>query len=356
MSATDIRGAGTGSVFHPSVHDVAALAGVSTGTVSNCFNHPEKVARQSRERVAVAIAKLDFVRNDAASQLKRGTSHTIALLIPDIGNPFFMAVAHGALQRAEESDLGLVIANSDGDAAREARYLSSFARQRSRGVLFAPTGGLSGGEESRLLQLTPFVYIGRPPSDRTARWVGVDDVEGGRIATAHLASRGARRVVFLSGPLTATQVRRRLEGARSEAASDPRIALSVMQLDAQTIPEGRRAGDAISRMSPSTRPDAIFAANDLLAIGLIQELNSGAVPLVPESIMVVGYDDVPTDDYGIRLSTIRQPASDLGRQAVDLLLAHRTGAAGQVVFQPELVIRQSSRATVRESSLGTAAS
>ncbi|MBT2516804.1 LacI family DNA-binding transcriptional regulator [Streptomyces sp. ISL-90] len=332
-----------------SVRDVAAAASVSVGTVSNVLNRPEKVSPATVERVRAAIAELGFVRNDAARQLRAGRSSSIGLIVLDVRNPFFTDVARGAEDRAAEDGMTLLLGNSDENPDREGAYLDLFEQQRVHGVLISPlTDDLPRLERLRK-RGTPVVLVDRESADRSYSSVAVDDVVGGELAVRHLAETGRRRVAFVGGPSSIGQVADRLEGARRAVAATPGMTLEVIETDSLTVLQGRAAGEVIRERPVSERPDAIFAANDLLAMGLLQALKMLGTVDVPGDIALIGYDDIDFASAAVvPLSSIRQPASLIGYTAVDLLL--REAAAGseftpeQVVFQPELVVRESTRA------------
>ncbi len=327
-----------------SVRDVAEAAGVSVGTVSNVLNHPEKVSPETVDRVRATITELGFVRNDAARQLRAGRSRTIGLVVLDLRNPFFTEVARGAEQRAAERGLSVLVANSDDDTAREGTHLDLFEQQRAFGVLITPVGeglGRLTGLRDRGIQS---VLVDRESPDGDIASVAVDDVEGGRLAAAHLLEIGRRRLAFVSGPHAIRQVADRLEGARAAVAAVPDATLEVIEQPTLTVLDGRAAGETILARVPAERPDAVFAANDLLAVGLLQAFAIMGGARVPDDIALIGYDDI---DFAaatvVPLSSIRQPARLIGATAVDLLLEEVDASqGGRVVrFQPELVVRES---------------
>lgn len=332
-----------------SVRDVAAAASVSVGTVSNVLNRPEKVSPATVERVLAAIAELGFVRNDAARQLRAGRSHSIGLIVLDVRNPFFTDVARGAEDRAAEDDLTILLGNSDENSAREGAYLDLFEQQRVHGVLISPlTDDLPRLERLRS-RGTPVVLVDRVAPDRSFSSVAVDDVVGGELAVRHLAETGRRRIAFVGGPSSIRQVGDRLEGARRAVAAHPGTSLEVIATESLTVLQGRAVGEEIRERPVSERPDAVFAANDLLAMGVLQALVMRGTVRVPEDIALVGYDDIDFASAAVvPLSSIRQPASLIGYTAVDLLLKEADAGDGftpeQVVFQPELVVRESTRA------------
>jgi LacI family transcriptional regulator len=332
-----------------SVRDVAAAASVSVGTVSNVLNRPSKVSPATVERVMQAIDELGFVRNDAARQLRAGRSRSIALIVLDAGNPFFAEVARGAEDRAAESGMSVLLGNSDERTDREEAYLDLFREQRVNGVLVTPVGA----DLSRLDRLrnggVPVVLVDHEDAEDSPRAlasVSVDDVEGGYLAASHLLSTGRRRIAFVSGPLTIRQVADRLEGARRAVSEVEDATLEVVEMPALTVLQGRAAGEAIRARPAAARPDAVFAANDLLAVGALQAFTLMSDVLVPRDIALIGYDDI---DFAsatvVPLSSIRQPAHLIGYTAVDLLLKDlddpKGGHERTVRFQPELVVRES---------------
>ena len=328
-----------------SIRDVAHRAGVSVGTVSNAINRPNIVAASTVAKVQAAIDELGFIRNDAARQLRAGRSKTIGLVVLDVRNPFFTDVARGAEDQAAISGFTVLLGNSDESPIREATYLDLFDEQRVHGVLISPFDDIT----PRLVALRnrgiPAVLVDRSSGDESFSSVSVDDLEGGRMAVQHLIDIGRRRIAFIGGPMVIRQVADRLAGARRAAAeSDAR--LEVIDIDALSVLEGRRAGASIVARSPEDRPDAIFAANDLVAMGVLQALMMQGVDVrVPDEIALIGYDDIDFASAAVvPLSSIRQPSALIGQTAVEILLDQAENSeapARQIVFQPELVVRES---------------
>ncbi|QSB22972.1 LacI family DNA-binding transcriptional regulator [Curtobacterium sp. RIT-PI-V] len=329
-----------------SVREVAALAGVSLGTVSNVLNRPDKVAPTTVDRVQSAIATLGFVRNDSARQLRAGRSSTVGLIVLDGGNPFFTDVARGAEDAAMDKGLAVLIGNSDESTDRERTYVDLFEERRVAGLLISP----AGDDLSRLARLrdqgTAVVLVDRRADDEHFASVSVDDVAGGRIAVEHLAAIGRTRIAFVGGPSTIRQVADRHAGALS-AAQVAGIGLEVLPTASLSVLEGRRIGEELQARPRAERPDAVFAANDLLAVGLEQAFIMRGTIAVPDEIAIVGYDDIAFAEAAVvPLTSVRQPAQDLGRQAIELLTKQVELGQGidleHVEFTPELVVRQSS--------------
>ncbi len=345
MAATG-TGPGTSPV---SIKDVAERANVALGTVSNVLNRPEKVAEATRARVLAAIDQLGFVRNDAARQLKAGKSTSLGFILLDVRNPFFTDVARGAELQAAKHGLTVLLANSDESPEREATYLDLFEQQRVRGVLVSPVGTIFDRLERLRQHGIVTVLVDRVADGRPFSSVSVDDVAGGFLAVSHLIEQGCRRIAFVGGPASIRQVADRMLGASQAAAEHPDVQLEVLLQDALTVQAGRAAGTAIVRRVPARRPDGVFCANDLLAVGALQSFTMIERLRVPDDIALVGYDDI---DFAsatvVPLTSVRQPSLAMGETAVDLMVEQLDAGPGApvdphgVVFPPELVVRRSS--------------
>lgn len=337
-------------MVRPSIKDVAARSGVSLGTVSNVLNRPDAVRPETRQRVEDAIRDLGFVRNDSARQLRAGVSRTIAYLVLDAGNPFFTDVARGIDEVAREQHLAVYLCDSGQDPDREDEYLDQLLEQRVRGVCVTPVDAANPRFRTLVDRGVPVVMVDRAPGPDEDRWcsVGVDDVLGGELAVTHLRERGHARIAFVGGPERIPQVADRLAGARSATVESGASAddLHVVLTDALTVGEGRRAAARILGLPARRRPTAVFCANDLLALGALQQLTQQGVR-VPDDMALVGYDDIEfAAAAAVPLTSVMQPRLLIGRTAAGLLLAEAEEGAEHehrhVEFAPELVVRQSS--------------
>ncbi|MFI9581979.1 LacI family DNA-binding transcriptional regulator [Streptomyces sp. NPDC052236] len=333
------------------IKDVARIAGVSVGTVSNVINRPESVADETRARVLSAIDRLGYVRSESARQLRAGRSRIMALLVLDMGNPFFVDVARGAERAAREAGLGVMVCNSAQSPSEEADYLSLFAEQRVRGVLLTPADASGRNLDSFRRHNIPFVLVDRVSEGTTECSVSVDDVAGGALALRHLVDAGHRSIAFVSGPPHLKQVRDRREGALAALAQAglPAGVLREIPTERQDVAAGRDAGARL--LGLGDRPTAVFCANDLLALGVLQALYAAGVS-VPDDLAIVGYDDIEfAAAAAVPLTSVRQPAVTMGALAAELLLEETEAATAashehrRVVLQPELVVRGSSRVT-----------
>ncbi|HWH26201.1 MAG TPA: LacI family DNA-binding transcriptional regulator [Pseudolysinimonas sp.] len=328
-----------------SVTDVAVRAGVSVGTVSNVLNRPDKVSARRLELVNQAIAELGFVRNDAARQLRAGSSRAIGLVILDVRNPFFTELLRGAEAAADEHGSAILLGNSDQDPGRESFYLDLFEEQRVRGVLLSPIGDVRDRMTRLRARGIPAVLVDRRVDDAGASSVSVDDVAGGRMAVEHLLEQGRRRIAFVGGPLSLQQVADRLEGARQAIQTTTDAMLEVIECPQLTILDGRAVGNAIVARRARDMPDAVFAANDLVALGLVQSFVMTRGLAVPDDVAVIGYDDIDfASSAVVPISSVRQPTELIGRTAVEMIIEQiddETAVVRDVVYQPELVVRQS---------------
>lgn len=325
---------------------VAELAGVSIATVSNSLNRPEIVAASTRERVLAAIQELGYVRSSAASALRRGTSRMIGLVLPEITNPFYSAIADGVADAAEEYGFSVGLCVTRDDPARELRHFDLLAQQRAVGALVVPLSA----EPSRLASLrevgTHLVLVDRIAERDEGCSVAIDDVLGGRLAIEHLLAQRGPRLALVNGSRAIEQCENRRAGARKalrRRSVDPEGMVEVT-VEEMTIKAGRSAGHRLAEALPL---DGVFCTNDQLATGVIRGLADHGVR-VPQDVAVVGYGDLAlATDGPLPLTTVAQPKALLGRAAVEKLIqevADQAGAAHQhsaTLFQPSLVVRES---------------
>ncbi|GAA1794603.1 LacI family DNA-binding transcriptional regulator [Actinomadura chokoriensis] len=292
------------------------------------------------------------MRNESARRLRRGPDRTagefgdqprraFGIVVEDLTNPYASDVARGAEAALNEAGHDALWLSSDHQSAKERRSLELLTEQRAAGVLIIPVG-LGPGDISRLRAAgMSVVLIDRDsPQACSAR---VDHVAGGEIAAAHLLGIGRERIVFVTGvPEPQPCVERRDGAARTIVEAGFTKPRTLVQ-DALSPTEGQAAAHEVMAMRP--RPDGVFCANDLLAIGLINELTRLGVR-VPDDIAVIGYDDIElAASAAVPLTTIRQPRRELGWEAAELALAEMSEGKShqhrQVVQRPELIIRES---------------
>ena len=332
-----------------SMKDVAALARVSLGTVSNVVNSPELVSPPTRERVETAIAKLGWVPNESARQLRAGRSSSIGLVVMDIANPFFTDVLLGVEDGVLKRGYSVQVGNSASQPSREGNLLRLFEQQRVRGVLCAPIWGVHDRVDDLRRRGIPVVLVDRAGDESGFCSVSVDDVEGGRLAVDHLLRLGHHRIALVGGPGGLQQIRdRRLGADLARAEHGDQVDLLTVSSAGMDTVSGVQAADQLVTMSDGERPTAVFAANDLLAIGLLQGFVTHGLR-VPEDMAIIGYDDISfAAAAAVPLSSVRQPRFDLGRRAAELLFEEieaadedRPHEHENVRFTPTLVVRRS---------------
>ncbi len=330
-----------------SVRDVARLARVSVGTVSNVMNRPDLVAAETRERVQTAIRELSYVRNGPARQLRQGSISTVGVLLLDIRNPFFTDVARGVEDRLAIDDHTLMLASSDDDAEREAKYLRLFEEHGVLGLLVVPTSHSTRHLVAIQQRGVPVVLLDSPASAPGMSSVSVDDVAGGELAAAHLLAQGFRTLVFLNGPHSVRQCEARRAGvdrAVRAAGLDPAEVVQELLLGSLDAAGGDRALGTWLDAHEGRAPEAVFCVNDLVAVGVQRCLRRrGGIELLARTA-IVGYDDIEiAAELAQPLTSVRQPTHELGYEAAELLLRRAAGEdARHTVFEPELVVRASS--------------
>ncbi|MFT3889783.1 MAG: LacI family DNA-binding transcriptional regulator [Arachnia sp.] len=328
-------------------HDVARHAGVSRSQVSNFFNRPELVSAAKSARIKAAADELGYVPNEAARRLRRQRSESIGVVFTDAWDPFFDYLARGIQSEAEQEGWFVQFTNSHRDPVREARNIEHLEAQMNEAVIVFPTGDVD--EQVKRLMAHGVVVVLLDPPDIAAKVpvapsVAVDHVLGARLAAEHLIERGGRRPAFVGNPESVRHVANRHEGFRLGwgALAEPRL----FRTDGLSVTSGIEVGQEILALPADERPDAILAANDLVAFGLLQTLARGGVR-VPEDTRIVGYDDVQyASEIEPNLTTVYQPAADLGRTAVRLAIeaarGDRPAEHPHILFDPVLVVRDTS--------------
>ncbi len=327
------------------IRDVAALAGVSVGTVSNTLNHPERVAPATRDAVLGAIRELGFVPNLQARVLTGAPSNVIALVVLDLMSPFYMEIAHSVERAAREAGFVVMLCNSENDRDKEIGLLRMLAAQRVRGALLSPASGTDNVLD-RLDPALPVVVLDHMGIERGCA-VAVDDVVGGGLAAQHLLDLGHRRLAFVGGPAGLRQMQQRVLGIRHAIEShglDPDDVLTQLNVDDIGIQGGVMAAEEL--LESGELPTGIICGNDMLAFGVFRALGRAGVK-VPDDVALVGYDDVEfAADWVVPLTSVRQPIQQLGYTAAQLLISHASDPEHrhqQVLLHPALVVRKSSQ-------------
>ncbi len=326
------------------IKDVARLAGVSTTTVSHVLNETRFVSEEARQRVLEAVTALNYVPNTVARSLKGGSSRVLGMLVTDTNNPFYADLIQWVDRVAYRHGYNLILCNTQGNADRARDYLAMLAQRRVDGMLLmsSDTQQEAMADISERLAL-PAVVMDSAPEQAAYDRILDDSEQGGELAVAHLIELGHRRIGVLAGPLCKRNSQSRLTGYRramekAGLAVDP----GWICADELSFEGGYRAMHSLIQREPTLT--AVFASNDLMAMGAIRALLE-AGRRVPEEVSVVGYDDIPAARYcNPPLTTVRQPMEALAEQALAMLLERIRDPAlpgRQVVLPPALVGRHS---------------
>ncbi|GAB3124107.1 LacI family DNA-binding transcriptional regulator [Glaciibacter psychrotolerans] len=300
------------------IYEVAALAGVSPATVSRVFNGIT-VSPEKSELVRRAATELAFTPNRAARSLRTRSSEVIALVIPDIENPFFTAMARGVEDVAQEAGYSVVLCNTDENPDKEAKYLSIAVSENMAGVILAAAND-QVDLTALLTRRRPVVAVDRGPHGFTIDAVLVDNIAGGRAATQALADRGFTRIACITGPRDVETAQQRADGWRDVARpdnGDDSLRYANFRVDG-----GRAAMESLLAMDPP--PDAVFVANNLMSVGALQVLVERGQ--TPGGIGLASLGDLPFSTVApTDVTVIPLPARHLGMTAARLLLARIRG-------------------------------
>jgi LacI family transcriptional regulator len=332
------------------IKEVARSAGVSVATVSHVLNNTRYVSPQLAERVLDAASELGYTPDGRARSLRLRKTQTIGLIVPDV-NPFFAELARIIEDQGFAAGYTTILGNADGHPDRERKYLETLISKRVDGLILAST--LHNAEALEVLIArsgTPVVLVDRELEFPGVDVVLADNLGGGHAATKHLLGLGHTRIACITGPSELAPSSGRAEGYRralAEAGVEP-ASEHVVRGDF-TFAAGREAMRSI--LDADDTVTAVFAANDLAAIGAMSTLADRGLS-VPGDVSVVGFDDAfPAALVAPPLTTVRQPLVEMGLTAVSLLLARMRGdAEGRVerrLLSTKLIVRKSTRELAR---------
>lgn len=328
----------------PTIKDIALRAGVSYATVSRALNNHPEVSKATREKVLHLAKEMGYRPNAIARGLVTKETRTIGLVLPDITNPFFPEVARGVEEAASESGYSVFLCNTDWSSEREEEHLHALMQKQVDGFIVAP----SSDQLTHLLKILDAgckaVFISGVISHPNSVSIIIDNVRGAQMAVEHLLKKGHRQIGFVGGVQDVATNNERFLGYRKALES------WGIGLEWDYIRKGdfrREGGLAVTKelLRLEERPTAIFAANDLTALGVLQAVKEERLA-IPQDVAVVGFDDIQFASLPeIELTTIAQPKFQMGRLAFQKLLQinKEDGPAKErIILRPKLVVRKTS--------------
>ncbi|MEK8049992.1 LacI family DNA-binding transcriptional regulator [Ideonella sp. DXS22W] len=316
------------------IKDVARAAGVSVATVSRAMNGHSNVLPDTRERILAVARELRFTPSGAARSLIMRRTETVGALLPDLHGEYFSELIRGIDQAARARGLHLLVSGSHGDAGEAAAALRAMAGRVDGVLIMAPQADADALLE-HLAPNLPTVLLNSPGSAAHGGTLAgglpsfaIDNVDGGRRMTAHLAAQGRRRIAFIGGPAANHEAQARRQGYREALTALPRPQAPIEYAGDFTEAAGRAVGQQIAAMAAARRPDAVFAANDMMAIGCLVALAEAGIA-VPGEVALGGFDDIPIARYVTPpLSTVHVPIAELGAAALAALADAVEAGAG----------------------------
>ncbi|NGQ96707.1 LacI family transcriptional regulator [Brevibacillus sp. SYP-B805] len=326
------------------IRDVAKLAGVSVATVSRVLNKNGYVNNKTEEKVLKAIAQLNYEPNAVARGLAGKQTGTIALILPDIANPFFPEMARGVEDVAQAYGYTVILCNSDDQGHKEKSYIEMLKKKYIDGIIFASnTLGQADVEQMRRNNI-PLVVLDRAPTRQLCSVIRSQNYEGARLAVRHLLEMGCRKIAHIYGPQELITAKKRLLGYEESVKHFPWYTPSLMVPGHFRVDGGLRAVKELFEKHPDI--DGIFCGNDLMAIGALKGLYQLGVR-VPEDVALIGFDGIGlTEITQPELSTVAQPIYEMGSLAAKVLIETiETGVTEPRLYELEvaLVARDSTK-------------
>ena len=323
-----------GKTHHPTLADVARIAGVGKATVSRVINGGKKVSPETLKRISKVMRELDYRPSQAARSLKGNGTKVIGLILPSIADPFFADCAEAAQEVARLRGYLMIVAATNYDARTEVQQVESLIRHRVEGILLAPMDAKSKSLASLIDGLAiPVITLNHPLLKANVPGVLCQNRSGARKATEHLLGHGCRRIVCLGGDSRLYTIRERQKGYRDAIRSAGFEAL--IERDANTYAEVESSVRALC--FPTKRIDAIFAVRNLITIFAFQAMQSLGLT-IPDDLALIGFDDFTlASTVRPSVTVIRQPVKQIGSYAATLLFEELQNSDGQNVAVPRLL-------------------
>jgi LacI family transcriptional regulator, galactose operon repressor len=329
------------------IKDVARESGVNISTVSRALNNGYGVNRQTRELVMSVAARLNYRPNRVARGLVTGRSHSLALLLSDIRNPFFAELARGAEDAARTANCDLILCNSDLDGAKQMQYVQSLVEKRVDGILMNSVSALTRAQRDQLAAAgVPVVLLNRPSSSGPFSIVCADNEAGGALAAQHLLNLGHTTIAHITGPRQHGNLSDRARGfLRVLQSARPPIKPVLLRGTFNFSGGAELAAKVIERHPKVT---AIFAANDVMAFGAARTAIERGLK-IPDDLSLVGFDNIEFSSIvHPPLTTVHQPKYEMGQAAVEILLRMARSHNGQTPEHRRLGVKLIERQSCRK--------
>jgi DNA-binding LacI/PurR family transcriptional regulator len=328
-----------------SLQEVARRARVSIATVSRVLNKSDKVVPETRATVEQALRDLGYRPSRVARRLRMNTGHAhlVGLIIPDIQNPFYAEIARGVEDAAYASEYALILCNSDENLAKERFYLEVMQAESVDGIVLPPFNDTDAGVVELVKTGIPVVCVDRSHAKVKTDLVEVDNYQGALEAVRHLIERGHRSIALIEGRTQVSTSRERRRGYLDALAANGITPRKELMRAGDFKQESGRilTNELLDLRKP---PTALFVCNNLMTVGALSALHQRGVR-IPQELALVGFDDLPwAEALDPPPTVVRQPAYDVGRQAMELLLKRimePNRLPVTVRLRPELVIRKS---------------
>ncbi len=326
------------------IKDIAKLLGVSHSTVSRALHDSTEIGEAMKLKVRSAAKKMNYRPNALARSLVKKKSETVGIIVPDLENPFYANLCKNLVRKLEEKSYNALICNSDREIGKEKKYLSYLQEQQTDGVVMIPADVEQEYFQKAMHSGLIFVLLDHSGEGIDVDTVMTDNYHGARVATEHLVNLGYEKIAHIGGPKLASPSHDRLRGyldvldERGLGESYSRIAYTDT-----TFSGGIAAAREL--VEKGEMPDAVFAVNDVTAIGALQYFFDRGIR-VPEEIALVGFDDISMAKMlPVPLTTVRQSAEEIASIATELFLERirlcREGIKKNVLLTPKLIVRDS---------------
>lgn len=326
------------------IKDIAKACGVSYATVSRALNNSREINENTKKRIIRVAQSMGYSPNAIARSLVKNKTNMIGLLVPDIVNPYFHEVAKGVEDAANAMGYNVLLCNTDYNIEKEIVYKDVLLERRVEGFIVAPASDATGRIFKN--ENVPVVLVGDMDEENNLNYVTTDNISGAFKATEYLIKLGHKKIAFVGGPEDAKTNRDRFKGYMN--------ALEYYKIDKNNIvirSKGYKMKDgyscALEIMKSGINPTAIFCANDLAALGVLQALDENSLS-VPDDVSVIGYDDISFASLPrIKLTTVHQPKYEIGKLATKIIVkklkSKKQGEPEKVILEPDLIIRDTCR-------------